>query len=52
MTTLPLGIDIAKSKFNACLLRTDGNLRHKVFANTATSFVQLSSVSISTVTRS
>jgi hypothetical protein len=35
MTTLPLGIDIAKSKFNACLLRADGRLRHKVFPNTA-----------------
>ncbi len=37
----PLGIDVAKLKFNVCLIREDGKLRHKVFANTATGFTQL-----------
>ncbi|MBA2339117.1 MAG: IS110 family transposase [Pyrinomonadaceae bacterium] len=40
--TLPvLGIDIAKLKFNACLINQSGKLRHKVFANTSTGFEQL-----------
>jgi transposase len=38
----PLGLDIAKLKFNACLIRQGGKLRHKVFANTAAGFSQLS----------
>jgi transposase len=38
----PLGIDIAKLKFNACLVREGGKLRHKVFPNTAAGFAQLS----------
>src|SRR3954466_13776228 len=37
-----LGIDIAKLKFNVCLIREDGKLRHRVFANTQASFTQLS----------
>jgi transposase len=37
----PLGLDIAKLKFNACLIRQGGKLRHKVFANTAAGFSQL-----------
>ena len=41
MSFLPLGIDVAKLKFNVCLVREDGRLRHKVFANTATGFSQL-----------
>lgn len=41
MASPTLGIDIAKLKFNACLLRPDGKLRHKVFANTADGFAQL-----------
>jgi transposase len=42
MTNLPpLGIDLAKLKFNACLIRQGGKLRHKVFANTAAGFSQL-----------
>jgi transposase len=41
MTTLPLGIDIAKCKFNVCLLGTDGKPRHRVFPNTAVGFAQL-----------
>lgn len=42
MSLLALGIDIAKLKFNVCLIREDGRLRHKVFANTAAGFSQLS----------
>ena len=38
----PLGLDIAESKFNACLIRDGGKLRHKVFANTAARLPQLS----------
>jgi transposase len=41
MTEPALGIDIAKLKFNACLINTSGKLRHKVFPNTATGFEQL-----------
>ncbi len=41
MITPALGIDIAKLKFNACLLRLDGKLRHKVFTNTPAGFEQL-----------
>jgi transposase len=41
--TLPcLGLDIAKVKFNACLIRDSGKLRHKVFPNNPTGFAQLS----------
>jgi transposase len=41
--TLPgLGLDIAKVKFNACLIREAGKLRHKVFPNTEAGFSQLS----------
>ena len=36
-----LGIDIAKEKFNVCLLATSGNLKHKVFPNTVVGFQQL-----------
>ena len=43
MTDLPpLGLDLAKLKFNACLIRDSGKLRHKVFPNTAAGFAQLS----------
>jgi transposase len=38
-----LGIDIAKLKFNVCLLHLNGKLKHKVFSNTAAGFEQLSS---------
>jgi transposase len=37
----PLGLDIAKLKFNACLVRESGKLRHKVFPNSAAGFAQL-----------
>ena len=36
-----LGLDLAKLKFNACLLREDGKLRHRVFPNTPAGFAQL-----------
>lgn len=41
MTESVLGIDIAKLKFNVCLINQSGKLKHKVFANTATGFEQL-----------
>jgi transposase len=41
MTEPILGIDISKLKFNVCLIRQSGKLKHKVFANTATGFAQL-----------
>lgn len=37
-----LGIDIAKLKFNICLLNLNGKLKHKVFPNTEAGFQQLS----------
>ena len=37
-----LGIDIAKLKFNVCLLNMGGKLKHKVFPNTEAGFQQLS----------
>ncbi len=37
----PLGVDVSKLKFNVCLIREDGKLRHKVFANTPAGFSQL-----------
>jgi transposase len=36
-----LGIDIAKLKFNVCLIQISGKLKHKVFPNTAAGFAQL-----------
>jgi transposase len=41
MTEPALGIDIAKLKFNACLIRHGGKLKHKVFPNSAIGFEQL-----------
>lgn len=41
MTEPALGIDIAKLKFNVCLINSSGKLRHKVFPNTSTGFEQL-----------
>lgn len=41
MTEPTLGIDIAKLKFNVCLIQPSGKLKHKVFANTSTGFEQL-----------
>lgn len=36
-----LGIDIAKLKFNVCLVNSSGKLKHKVFPNTSTGCEQL-----------
>jgi len=36
-----LGIDIAKLKFDVCLMKSEGKLKHKVFPNTPTGFAQL-----------
>jgi transposase len=41
MTEPALGIDIAKLKFNVCLIHKGGKLRHKVLPNTSTGFEQL-----------
>ena len=41
MTDPALGIDIARLKFNACLINPGGKLKHKVFPNNATGFEQL-----------
>jgi transposase len=42
MTLSIIGIDISKLKFDLCLLRENGKLKHKVFANTLSGFLQLS----------
>jgi transposase len=41
MTQPVLGIDIAKLKFNTCLIQPSGKLKHKLFPNTSTGFEQL-----------
>jgi len=41
MTLPALGIDIAKLKFDVCLMNTQGKLKHKIFSNTAAGFAQL-----------
>jgi transposase len=41
MSLPTLGIDIAKLKFNVCLINISGKLKHKVFANTEVDFQQL-----------
>lgn len=42
MTFSIIGIDISKLKFDLCLLRENGKLKHKVFPNSAAGFAQLS----------
>jgi len=42
MTLSILGIDISKLKFNVALLWDNGKLKHHVFPNTASGFLQLS----------
>jgi transposase len=42
MTEPILGIDIAKLKFNVCLINPHGKLKHKLFPNTSIGFDQLS----------
>jgi hypothetical protein len=41
MSLPQLGIDIAKLKFNVCLLPANGKLKHKVFSNNQAGFTQL-----------
>jgi len=41
MTEPVLGIDIAKLKFNVCLINPSSKLKHRVFLNTALGFEQL-----------
>jgi transposase len=41
MTEPAPGIDIAKLKFNVCLIQHNGKLKHKVFPNTSTGFEPL-----------
>jgi len=41
MNLPPLGLDVAKLKFNACLMRAVGKLRHKVFPNNPDGCTQL-----------
>jgi transposase len=38
----PLGLDVSKLKFNACLERAGGKLRHRLFPNDEAGFSQLS----------
>ena len=38
----PLGLDVSKLKFNACLVRRGGKLRHRAFPNDEAGFAQLS----------
>ncbi|HEY0323915.1 MAG TPA: transposase [Pyrinomonadaceae bacterium] len=42
MTLSIIGIDISKLKFDLCLLRDKGKLKHKVFANNKAGFLQFS----------
>jgi len=42
MSLQTLGIDVAKLKFNVCLIREDGRLKHRVLANTEAGFRDLS----------
>lgn len=42
MTFSIIGIDISKLKFDLCLLRDNGKLKHKVLPNNAAGFLQLS----------
>ena len=42
MTLSIIGIDISKLKFDLCLLRDNGKLKHKVFPHTPSGFAQLS----------
>jgi transposase len=41
MTEPALGIDISKLKFNVCLIKPEGKLKHKVFPNNKSGFEQL-----------
>lgn len=41
LPVIALGIDIAKLKFDVCLIKPNGKAKHKVFANTRHGFEQL-----------
>jgi len=41
LPVIALGIDIAKLKFDVCLIKENGKAKHKVFANTRHGFEQL-----------
>jgi len=41
VATIALGIDIAKAKFDVCLIKPNGKTKHKVFQNTRHGFEQL-----------
>ena len=41
LSTSALGIDIAKLKFDVCLIKPNGKVKHKVFVNTRHGFEQL-----------
>jgi len=41
LSAAALGIDIAKLKFNVCLINRSGKLKHKVFLNNVSGFEQL-----------
>ena len=41
LSTSALGIDIAKLKFDVCLIKPSGRAKHKVFPNTRHGFEQL-----------
>jgi transposase len=41
LPVVALGIDIAKLKFDVCLIKSNGKAKHKVFANTQHGFEQL-----------
>jgi transposase len=38
----PLGLDVAKATFHACLVRESGKLKHRAFPNSPAGFAQLS----------
>jgi len=41
LSTVVLGVDIAKLKFDVCLIKENGKAKHKVFTNTKHGFEQL-----------
>jgi len=41
MSLITLGLEIAKLKFDVCLIKENGKTKHKVFANTSHGFEQL-----------
>ncbi len=47
LSVAALGVDIAKLKFDVCLIKENGKAKHKVFANTTHGFEQLAAWLIS-----